>query len=457
MPRRKVHKLWLRESPDGVWLCSGCFALGAAASSQSERHARNFLRLGPCLCADDGCTNVNCAGAHARLKVVQARFRTADGPRCRGCLESMTAREREAQLVNRQVVYIRPAAADSSASPSQRLTEEGSQRSRHVLIRVLQLQLCPKASTENIPEYLALRECLKQGMDMGWTRAACMQTFVILQGIRGAKGVQVAAGIMGIGVPCWHVDRYCDKFCDEWLARYQLEVARTGRVAVLGHEEGLAQGLSGHHFVEALRSAEQRANVLMLAEKLRHYSAERFTSEEVLEVKRLINKSQLLLREATATRVAAGLGSSTGYNAMNWTRSFSLLLRDLHGAARVSFSEEMWETMLKCQGGHDVNEALAFFGVESWQAANDVLQCCPDLSWELLFVAICESRQAWQHFMDDGEEFLRIVEAVDAHAAKHGGLIKRLTRLLVQRGVRGNKCFSTRLFVTLKKRLLRNA
>ena len=456
MPRRKVNKQWVRESPDGIWLCSGCFTQGGAASSQSERHARNFLRMGPCLCADERCTNANCGGAHARLKVVQARFRTAEGPRCRGCLESMTGREREAQLANRPVVYIRPAAADSSAFASHRLTQE-SQRSRNILIRVLQLQLCPKASTENIPEYVALRECLKRGAEMGWPRAACLQTFIILQGIRGAKGVKVAGDIMGIGVPCWHVDAYCDRFCDDWLARYELEVARTGRVAVLGHEEGLAQGLSGHHFVEALRLPEQRANVLVLAEKLRHYSADGFTSLEVLEVKRLINGSQLLLREATATRVAAGLASSTGYNAMNWTRAFSLLLREMHGAARISFSEEMWEIMLKCQGGHDVRQALAFFGVDSFQAANDVLQCCPDLSWELLFVAICESRQAWQHFKDDGDDFLRIVEAVDAHAAKHGGMIKRLTRLLVQRGVKADKCFSTRLFLTLKKKLLGNA
>ncbi len=326
------------------------------------------------------------------------------------------------------------------------------ERTRNVLIRVIQLQLCPKAEAENIPEYVVLRECLRRGAELGWPPAACLQTWIVLQGIRGAEGVRVAADIMGIGVPSWHVDAYCDKFCDEWEERYAAAVARTGRVAVLGHEEGLAQGLSGHHFVAALRLPEQRRHVLALAAKLEDYWAERFTAEEVLEVKRLINGSKLLLRMGSPTRLPAGLASSTGYNAMNWTRCFSLLLRDLHGAERVAFTEEMWQVMLQCQGGHDVAEALAFFGVDSSQAANEVLKLCPHLSWELLFVAICESRQAWQHFKDDGEQFQRIVAAVDAHASKHSGKIRRLTQLLVRRGVKAKQCFSTRLFLALRKK-----
>ncbi len=68
-------------------------------------------------------------------------------------------------------------------------------------------------------------------------------------------------------------------------------------------------------------------------------------------MKDLINASGLELRMATSTTEGAGLASRTGYNGMNWTRVFSLLLHDVGGAQPVAFSEKMWQTMLQCQGG----------------------------------------------------------------------------------------------------------
>ena len=79
-------------------------------------------------------------------------------------------------------------------------------------VRLLLLQLCPKASTEHIPEYVALRECLRRGAQLGWPHAVCLRTWIVLQGIRGEEGVQAAADIMAIGVPSWHVDAYWDVF-----------------------------------------------------------------------------------------------------------------------------------------------------------------------------------------------------------------------------------------------------
>ena len=38
-------------------------------------------------------------------------------------------------------------------------------------VRLLLLQLCPKASTQHIPEYVALRKCLRRGAQLGWPRA----------------------------------------------------------------------------------------------------------------------------------------------------------------------------------------------------------------------------------------------------------------------------------------------
>ena len=327
---------------------------------------------------------------------------------------------------------------------------------QNVLIQVIQLNLCPESVTENIPEYVALRECLRRGSLLGWPNAVCLQTWIVLQGIRGEAGVQVAAEIIGIGVPSWHVEAYCDAFCDAWLARYATEVEQTGRVAVLGHEEGLAQGMTGHHFVEALRCGLQRRRVILLAQKLEAYKAECFGPKEVLEIKRHINDSGLELRLATATKLGAGLASGTGYNAMNWTRCFSLLMRELHGAAKFPFTENMWKTMLQCQGGHDVTDALAFFGVQSVVDANYLLEQCPKLTWEVLFVALCESRQAWQHFKDGGALFSRIVTAVDEHPFKHTRTIRRLTHWILKKGAEAKRCFSTRLFLALSKKILQD-
>ncbi len=323
---------------------------------------------------------------------------------------------------------------------------------RIVLVKVLKLNLCPKGCTANIPEYIELRECLRRGTELGWPHAVWLQTWVVLQGIRGEEGVRVAAAIIGIGVPSWHVDAYWDAFINQWLSQYREAARRTGRLAVCGHEEGLAVGMTGHHYVEALRCPLQRQRVRRLAHQLEQFAAEDFGPKQILEVKRFINESGLQLREATSTAPGAGLASSTGYNAMNWTRVLSLLFRELLGARKVFFTKKLWTTMLQCQGGHDVLEALDFFGVPNARSANEVLRLCPDVGWEVLFVAICESRQAWQHFKDNGECFCRIVAAVDAHEGKHTKTIRRFTKLLVQRESKGRACFSTNLFLALLRK-----
>ena len=96
---------------------------------------------------------------------------------------------------------------------------------------------------------------------------------------------------------------------------------------------------------------------------------------------------------------------------------------------------------------------LGLFGASSPREANDIMRQCPVETWELLFVAICECRQAWQCFKDDGAQFTRIVQTVGAHPCKHGRTIRRYTKLLVKRGVMPRKCFSTRIIRALRKNL----
>ena len=321
-----------------------------------------------------------------------------------------------------------------------------------VLKQVLFLQLCPKASAENIPEYVALRQCLQRGILLGWPRMVCLQTWIVLQGIRGKEGVEAAGEVMGIGVPSWSVDAYCEAFCKAWLLKYKAAKQSSGHAAALGHEEGLAQAMSGHWFVKTLRRQTQRVCILNLAEKMNAYRADVFGAEQVLEVKEEINQSGILLRLPTRKKQGAGLAKKTGYNAMNWARCFSLIMCDLYAAPPLRFSPVMWQTMLDCQGGNEVAEALLFFGVSSADDANELLDTCPALSWPTLFVALCESRQAWQHFRDEGAEFCRIVEYVQSREKKCSAFIRRVTHHIRERGAQGTNCFSVRLFLALSKR-----
>ena len=192
--------------------------------------------------------------------------------------------------------------------------------------------------------------------------------------------------------------------------------------------------------------------MLRRMQKLEAYTNKAFAPLEVLQIKELIHASGLQLRLPRAAKQGAGLASPSGYNAMNWTRCFSLLMRDLYGADKIHFSQKMWKTMLRCQGGHRASEALSFCGIESASAANSHLAECQDLTWELLVVALCESRHAWQHFNDGGKEFSRIVAYVSVHP-QCSKTIRRFTHLISERGALHKHCFSTRLFRALYRHI----
>ena len=153
-------------------------------------------------------------------------------------------------------VLRRPAVAGHGQGGAQ-MASGCRQNAASVLKQVLFLQLCPKASAENIPEYVALRQCLQRGILLGWPRVVCLQTWIVLQGIRGKEGVEAAGEVMGIGVPSWDVDAYCKAFCEAWLLKYEAAKQSSGHAAVFGHEEGLAQAMSGHWFVKTLRRQAQ--------------------------------------------------------------------------------------------------------------------------------------------------------------------------------------------------------
>ena len=163
-------------------------------------------------------------GTHAQFIRVTAVSRTALGPRCQGCAKSIAKRMLTAD--GGSALQGLPRAAGDRDAPA--IGREGRSgelmEPKSLLIRVILLSLCPKASTQNIPEYVAMRDCLRRGAELGWPPAVLLRTWVVLQGIRGKEGVDAAADAMGIGIPSWDSEAYWDTFCDRWEDRYRAAV-----------------------------------------------------------------------------------------------------------------------------------------------------------------------------------------------------------------------------------------
>ena len=186
-----------------------------------------------------------------------------------------------------------------------------------LLHQVLSLKLCPKATTQNIPEHVVLREVLQRGLDKGWPITVWLQTWIVLQGIRGHEGILEAERVMDRYIPKWSKERYVNGFAEKWLGRWAKAVIRTQRIGVFSHQEGLLSGMSGHHFVTTLRCPRQRCNISDLAWKLQNFAPDTFAVADVLAVKELLHKSGIMLRLATPTTEGAGLATQTSYNAMH--------------------------------------------------------------------------------------------------------------------------------------------
>ena len=130
-----------------------------------------------------------------------------------------------------------------------------------------------------------------------------------------------------------------------------------------------------------------------------------------------------------------------------------MLMRDVRGGQTLLFTEDLWTQMLRCQGGAHLKESLTFVHVTDFHAANELLRVFPGLTWELLFVAICESRQACSSFADGGRTFTAILATVSAQKHRFTRIINSLTEHLVHRGATHSSCFSNRLFTALPQHL----
>ena len=165
--------------------------------------------------------------------------------------------------------------------------------------------MCPKAWASNLPEHVVLRDVLLRGLAAGWPLDVWLQTWIVLQGIRGKECIEEAERVTGLTMPEWNSDRDFKNFLDQWMRSWAAAVHRTNRRAALSHEEGMHQGVSGHHFAETLRCPLQRQNIRELALKLQEFQPHTLTVTEILVVKHLVHDSGIMLRLATRLKEGA--------------------------------------------------------------------------------------------------------------------------------------------------------
>ena len=70
-----------------------------------------------------------------------------------------------------------------------------------------------------------------------WTQDQKSGTFVVARGIRGREGVQVLLDHLKIHDPLWVDNSFVDAFVEMFENRWKEEVARTGKVSALSHQE----------------------------------------------------------------------------------------------------------------------------------------------------------------------------------------------------------------------------
>ena len=139
-------------------------------------------------------------GEHASTGNVHVRVNTPAGPRCRGCAASLAKLSRARAPKARRKVLRKPVQILTRCSKSIGIRNQQF-RPQNLFEKVLSLNLCPKALTNNIPEYVVLRDVLQRGLADEWPLDVWLQTWIVLQGIRGKEGIEDTERVMGNGMP----------------------------------------------------------------------------------------------------------------------------------------------------------------------------------------------------------------------------------------------------------------
>ena len=343
-------------------------------------------------------------------------------------------------------------------TPMSQMQRRSETPAQNVLTRILAAKLCPKAFLRNISEWHSMEKLFEYAKLKNWTEDQKSGTFVVARGIRGREGVQVLLDHLKIHDPLWEDNSFVDAFVEMFENRWKEEVARTGKVSALSHQEQHHAGLSGMKFVNTLKSMDHRAALFKtetgLASRLspffRDPDLESLDADHLMAFYWMLVKVPMVMRlnkpDSNRTPAAVSDGS---YNSMDFLRCFSNIATQVFNSHQIRFTPRLWEKMLQCQAHPaSTRELLAFFEVDM-AVANGVIASNPEMNWTTLLVCLCEVRQAMGN---DREAFIQLLEQVESrpHLAS---FVDAVTIAIVKEGAHAKNCYCVRLCAKLRAEL----
>ena len=333
-----------------------------------------------------------------------------------------------------------------------------------LLIRILQLRLCPKAELSNISEFDPVRELFLYAKRNEWCSFQLASTFIVARGVRGREGVQVIEKyVKQVPKVEWESTAFVADFYNVFDSAWRREVLRTRMASALSHQEHLSAGMSGRNFTETLKSpatVERLFGAGGVAVRLSPFFShpENLNAARVLafwaqltrepialaagnndvqnEAARILGKK---VRTSAAKRVPTA--SDNSYNAMDFTRCYSNILTDVFGAPRVTFTPALWNKMLATQRKQAaVKDLLKSFQM-TMKKANDLILSRGGPNWTTFWVLLCEVRQAMDRDRKGLEALVAWLEARPHLASKVAAVIKDV----VQSGAKHKECYCVRV------------
>ena len=333
-----------------------------------------------------------------------------------------------------------------------------------LLVRILQLQLCPKAELSNISEFDPVRDLFLYAKQNQWCSFQLASTFIVARGVRGREGVQIVAKfVKQVPKVEWESSAFVEDFYNVFDAAWRREVLRTRMASALSHQEHLSAGMSGRNFTETLKSpatVEHLFGAGGVAARLSPFFShpENLNAARVLafwaqltrepialaagnndvqnEAARILGKK---VRTSAAKRVPTA--SDNSYNAMDFTRCYSNILTDVFGAPRVTFTPALWNKMLATQRKQAaVKDLLKSFQM-TMKKANDLILSRGGPNWTTFWVLLCEVRQAMDRDRKGLEALVAWLEARPHLASEVAAVIKDV----VQSGAKHKECYCVRV------------
>ena len=347
------------------------------------------------------------------------------------------------------------------------------------LRRILNARLCPKAALSNISEFTPMREAFILARESKWNTQQLAGTFIILRGIRGRAGVQVALKYLRDkrgGAPHWGDRAYLQAFVNHFEEAWADAVRDTRMASALSHQEHQHAGLSGMNFIETLLSqSTQLFGSGGLAERLSPYFTSpgaAFNADVLLAFYNELVAAPMMLRLANSNvkkrasrllgkmhKCGAGRASKTpprvsdgSYNSMDFLRCYSNIMCAVYGAPEPSFTMELWTKMIQCQARPAETRALLKSFDMDMQGANAIIASVEELNWTTFLVCVCEVRQAMGRTEASRAKFRSLVQQVELTPGLLG-VIRGLTAALVTEGATSKHCYCVRLCNALRDAL----